>query len=178
VATHGVPIGRTVVSSPAHSAFSTPTEFVGFIAALRKLSGGKPIRFKLCVGARTEFLSICKAILASGIAPDVAIVDGGTGADFTLSARAMMFAVGCIQALKCNTHCREADGTRGALPPWPMPLRLQRLTRGARPPPIHRTYERIYSRQTTPRPRVDSSEMRAKGLFVASLKMRACGVPI
>jgi hypothetical protein len=28
------------------------------------------------------------------------------GADFTLSARAMMFAVGCIQALKCNTnHC-------------------------------------------------------------------------
>ena len=28
------------------------------------------------------------------------------GADFTMSARAMMFAVGCIQALKCNTnHC-------------------------------------------------------------------------
>ena len=28
------------------------------------------------------------------------------GADFTMSARAMMFAVGCIQAMKCNTnHC-------------------------------------------------------------------------
>jgi glutamate synthase domain-containing protein 2 len=26
------------------------------------------------------------------------------GADFTLAARAMMFAVGCIQALKCNTN--------------------------------------------------------------------------
>ncbi len=25
-------------------------------------------------------------------------------ADFTMSARAMMFAVGCIQALKCNTN--------------------------------------------------------------------------
>ena len=39
--------------------------------------------FKLCVGARTEFLSICKGILATGIAPDFVIVDGsegGTGA--------------------------------------------------------------------------------------------------
>ncbi len=26
------------------------------------------------------------------------------GADFTLSARAMMFAVGCIQAMKCHTN--------------------------------------------------------------------------
>jgi glutamate synthase domain-containing protein 2 len=116
----------------------------------------------LCVGARTEFLSICKAILDTGIGPDFIIVDGsegGTGAapqefedhvgmplteglmlvhnslvgaglrdririgasgkvasgvdivsricqgaDFTLSARAMMFAVGCIQAMKCNTN--------------------------------------------------------------------------
>ena len=54
-----------------------------FIATLRRLSGGKPVGFKLCVGARTEFLSICKAILATGIAPDFVIVDGsegGTGA--------------------------------------------------------------------------------------------------
>ena len=35
-----------------------------FIATLRSLSGGKPVGFKLCVGARTEFLSICKAMLA------------------------------------------------------------------------------------------------------------------
>jgi glutamate synthase domain-containing protein 2 len=78
-ATRGVPIGKTVVSPPAHSAFSTPTEFVGFIATLRRLSGGKPIGFKLCVGARTEFLSICKAILATGTGPDFVIVDGGEG---------------------------------------------------------------------------------------------------
>ncbi|MCW2560311.1 MAG: FMN-binding glutamate synthase family protein, partial [Mycobacterium sp.] len=69
-ATRGVPIGKTVVSPPAHSALSTPTEFVGFIATLRSLSRGKPIGFKLCIGARTEFLSICKAILAVGVAPD------------------------------------------------------------------------------------------------------------
>ena len=137
-------------------------EFMGFIAELRRLSGGKPVGFKLCVGARTEFLSICKAMLVTGVTPDFVIVDGsegGTGAapqefedhvgmplteglmlvhnalvgvglrdrirvgasgkvasgvdivsriiqgaDFTMSARAMMFAVGCIQALKCNTN--------------------------------------------------------------------------
>ena len=161
-ATRGVPIGKTVVSPPSHSAFGTPTELMTFIATLRRLSGGKPIGVKLCIGARTEFLSICKAILATGIAPDFIIVDGGEGgtgagpqefedhvgmplteglmlvhdslvgtglrdrirvgasgkvasgvdivsrvcqgADFLLAARAMMFAVGCIQALKCHTN--------------------------------------------------------------------------
>ena len=133
-----------------------------FIATLRSLSGGKPVGFKLCIGARTEFLSICKAMIRTGITPDFIIVDGsegGTGAapqefedhvgmplteglmlvqnclvgtglrehikigasgkvtsgfdivsriiqgaDFTLAARAMMFAVGCIQAMKCHTN--------------------------------------------------------------------------
>lgn len=161
-ATRGVPEGQTVVSPPAHTAFRTPLELVEFIATLRRLSGGKPIGFKLCVGARTEFLSICKAMLETGITPDFIIVDGaegGTGAapqefedhvgmplteglmlihnclvgtglrprirlgasgkvasgvdivkriiqgaDFTLSARTMMFAIGCIQAMKCHTN--------------------------------------------------------------------------
>lgn len=170
-ATRGVPQGQTVVSPPAHTAFSTPLEMMAFIATLRRLSGGKPVGFKLCIGARTEFLSICKAMLASGVTPDFVIVDGsegGTGAapqefedhvgmplteglmlvhnalvgaglreririgasgkvasgvdivsriiqgaDFTLSARAMMFAVGCIQALKCNTnHCPTGVATQ------------------------------------------------------------------
>ena len=160
--TRGVPVGQTVVSPPAHTVFTTPTELVHFIATLRSLSGGKPIGFKLCIGSRTEFLSICKAIIRTGIAPDFIIVDGsegGTGAapqefedhvgmplteglmlvqnclvgtglrehikigasgkvttgfdivsriiqgaDFTLAARAMMFAVGCIQAMKCHTN--------------------------------------------------------------------------
>lgn len=161
-ATRGVPVGQTVVSPPAHSAFSTPLELMHFIATLRSLADGKPVGFKLCVGARTEFLSLCKAMLQTGITPDFIIVDGsegGTGAapqefedhvgmplteglmlvqnclvgtglrehikigasgkvargvdivtricqgaDFTLSARAMMFSVGCIQAMKCHTN--------------------------------------------------------------------------
>lgn len=170
-ATRGVPVGRTVVSPPAHTAFTTPLEMAAFITRLRELSGGKPVGFKLCIGARTEFLSICKAMLATGVTADFVIVDGGEGgtgaapqefedhvgmpltealmlvhnslvgtglrdrvkigasgkvasgvdivtricqgADFTLSARAMMFAVGCIQALKCNTnHCPTGVATQ------------------------------------------------------------------
>lgn len=161
-ATRGVSEGVTVVSPPAHTAFRTPLELVEFIATLRRLSGGKPVGFKLCVGARTEFLSICKAMIETGIKPDFIIVDGsegGTGAapqefedhvgmplteglmlvhnclvgtglrphirigasgkvasgvdivkriiqgaDFTLAARTMMFAIGCIQAMKCHTN--------------------------------------------------------------------------
>ena len=160
--TRGVPVGKTVTSPPAHTAFTTPLELVHFIATLRSLSGGKPVGFKLCIGARTEFLSVCKAMIQTGITPDFIIVDGsegGTGAapqefvdhvgmplteglmmvqnclvgtglrphikigasgkitngfdvvqriiqgaDFTLAARAMMFAVGCIQAMKCHTN--------------------------------------------------------------------------
>ena len=161
-ATRGVPVGQTVISPPAHTAFATPLELVHFIATLRSLSGGKPIGFKLCIGARTEFLSICKAMAQTGITADFIIVDGsegGTGAapqefedhigmplteglmlahnclvgtglrehikigasgkvssgfdivsrisqgaDFTIAATAMMFAVGCIQAMKCHTN--------------------------------------------------------------------------
>ncbi|ALG86674.1 FMN-binding glutamate synthase family protein [Gordonia phthalatica] len=158
----GVPVGKTVVSPPSHSAFHTPVGLCEFIAQLRELSGGKPVGFKLCVGSRSEFLGICKAVRKTGIAPDFIIVDGsegGTGAapiefedhvgmpltqglmtvhnalvgtglrdqirigasgkitngidivkrvaqgaDFTLAARAMMMAVGCIQAQQCHTN--------------------------------------------------------------------------
>ena len=157
----GIPVGKTCVSPPNHRVFSTPIELLHFIAKMRDLSGGKPAGFKLCVGSRTEFLSICKAMVETGITPDFIIVDGsegGTGAaplefedhvglpltqglmivhnalmgaglrsqvkvgasgkiasgsdivkrlvqgaDFTNSARAMMMAVGCIQAQACHT---------------------------------------------------------------------------
>ncbi len=160
----GVPLGQDVISPPCHQTFSTPKGLLDFIVQLRKLSGGKPIGFKLCVGQPSEFLSICKAMVETGIVPDFISVDGaegGTGAapmefsnsigmpltdgllfvhnallgcdlrdklrvicsgkivtgfnmvqrmaigaDLCSSARAMMFALGCIQALKCNTnHC-------------------------------------------------------------------------
>jgi len=78
-----VPMGHDVVSPPAHSAFSTPIELLKFVSELRELSGGKPVGFKLCIGKRSEFLSICKAMLETGITPDFITVDGaegGTGA--------------------------------------------------------------------------------------------------
>lgn len=78
-----VPMGYDVVSPPAHSAFSSPIGLLEFITKLRACSGGKPVGFKLCIGRKTEFLAICKAMLETGITPDFITVDGaegGTGA--------------------------------------------------------------------------------------------------
>jgi len=81
--TRGVPIGEDCISPSRHSAFSTPVEMMQFIAEMRRLSGGKPAGFKLCIGHEWEFLAICKAMLETGIYPDFIVVDGkegGTGA--------------------------------------------------------------------------------------------------
>ena len=81
--TRGVPVGEDCVSPAQHSAFSSPLELMHFIAHLRKLSDGKPIGFKLCIGQPWEFFGIAKAMLESGICPDFIVVDGsegGTGA--------------------------------------------------------------------------------------------------
>lgn len=82
-ATRGIPMGRDCISPARHQAFSTPIELVQFIADLRRLSGGKPVGFKLCVGQPWEFMGIVKAMLETGILPDYIVVDGaegGTGA--------------------------------------------------------------------------------------------------
>ena len=71
--------GKDVLSPPYHTAFSTPLELVGFIKRLRDLSGGKPIGFKLCIGQKSQFISICKAIVKTNIMPDFITVDGGEG---------------------------------------------------------------------------------------------------
>lgn len=79
----GVPRDRDCVSPASHSAFSTPIEMMHFIQQLRKLSNGKPIGFKLCIGQPWQFMSIVKAMLATKIVPDFIVVDGsegGTGA--------------------------------------------------------------------------------------------------
>ena len=81
--TRGVPMGRDCVSPSRHSAFSTPVEMMQLIAEMRRLSGGKPAGFKLCIGHEWEFLAICKAMLETGLYPDFIVVDGkegGTGA--------------------------------------------------------------------------------------------------
>src|SRR6516162_844142 len=82
-AARGVPVGVDCISPSHHSAFSTPIEMMQFIAMMRRLSGGKPAGFKLCVGHPWEFLAICKAMLETEIYPDFIVVDGmegGTGA--------------------------------------------------------------------------------------------------
>jgi len=135
---------------------------VEFIRKLRDISGGKPVGFKLCIGHKSEFTAICKAMVSKGIYADFITVDGGEGgtgaapmefsdavgmplrdalafvydalsgfgikkhikiiasgkvtsgfdivkhfamgADLCNSARGMMMALGCIQALECNTN--------------------------------------------------------------------------
>jgi glutamate synthase domain-containing protein 2 len=168
-----VPQGEKCVSPAGHKVFHTPRELVQFIAEMRRLAGGKPTGFKLCVGYRHELLAICKAMVDEGITPDFIIVDGsegGTGAapleyedhvgtpltdglimvhnalvgtglrdrikigasgkvatgtdivkrlaqgaDYTNSARAMMMAIGCIQAQKCHTNeCPVGVATQDA----------------------------------------------------------------
>lgn len=154
--------GFDVISPPSHNAFSTPIEMLQFVKKLRDLSGGKPVGIKLCIGRKSEFFAICKAMVETGIMVDFITVDGGEGgtgaspqefsnsvgtplregltfvydvligfdlkkhikiiasgkvssgfdlvknialgADLCSSARAMMFALGCIQALECNSN--------------------------------------------------------------------------
>lgn len=157
-----VEMGKDVDSPSAHKAFSTPLELLAFIKQLRDLSKGKPVGFKLCIGHKSEFVAICKAMVETKIYPDFITVDGGEGgtgaaplefsnhvgmplrnalafvydaltgfdlkkhvkiiasgkitngfdlvrnfalgADMCNSARGMMMALGCIQALECNRN--------------------------------------------------------------------------
>ncbi|HAG62278.1 MAG TPA: FMN-binding glutamate synthase family protein [Coxiellaceae bacterium] len=158
----GVKQGEDCISPPTHTAFSTPIEMMHFVQHLRELSNGKPIGFKLCLGYRRQFMSICKAMLETQIYPDFITVDGaegGTGAapveytnylgipgdeaiafvhnalvglnirkhikiissakitsgfdiirrkalgaDTCNLARPMLFAIGCVQSVACNTN--------------------------------------------------------------------------
>ena len=158
----GVKPYTDVHSPPSHSAFSDADGLMNFILLLKEKSGGKPIGFKLCIGKKSEFTDLCKAMISSGIKPDFITVDGGEGgtgaapvefsnslgmplkdglsfvydtlvgydlkkditliasgkiisgfdiartialgADMVYSARAMMMAIGCIQALECNRN--------------------------------------------------------------------------
>jgi glutamate synthase domain-containing protein 2 len=71
------------VSPAVNPECSTPFALLSFITRLRDLSGGKPVGIKLCIGNPAEFLSLCKAMIETGITPDFITVDGsegGTGA--------------------------------------------------------------------------------------------------
>ncbi|OYP32976.1 FMN-binding glutamate synthase family protein [Rhodopirellula sp. MGV] len=177
----GVPAHQKCVSPPGHTEFNTPIGLLQFLEQLRELCGWKPVGFKLCIGHRSEFLAICKAMLETNILPDYIIVDGGEGgtgaaplefedhvgvplteglhfvnqsliacglrdaikvgcsgkitsafgmakriiqgADYCNSARAMMLALGCIQAQRCETNrcptgitTQDPSRTRGLQP--------------------------------------------------------------
>lgn len=78
-----VEIGKTVYSPAAHPEFNTPIGMLEFIQQLRELSSGKPVGFKFCLGKKTEFMAIVKAMIKTGIYPDFITIDGaegGTGA--------------------------------------------------------------------------------------------------
>ncbi|GHB13172.1 FMN-binding glutamate synthase family protein [Salinicola rhizosphaerae] len=81
--TRQIEAGQDCASPSAHPEFSTPRELMAFVARLRELSDGKPVGIKLCLGVRSEFLSICKAMVETGTLVDFIVIDGaegGTGA--------------------------------------------------------------------------------------------------
>ena len=81
--TRGVPVGEECISPARHREFSTPIELMQFLGELRRLSKGKPVGMKLCVGQPWEFMGMVKAMRETGILPDYIVVDGsegGTGA--------------------------------------------------------------------------------------------------
>lgn len=173
--------GHDIISPPTHSAFKTPLELMDFVKLLRKGSGGKPIGMKICIGNKSEFIAICKAMVQTKTTFDFITVDGGEGgtgaapqeysdhvgmplrdalafvydclvgfdlkkdikiicsgkiitgfdiiktlsigADLCNSARGMMFALGCIQALECHANTcptgvatQNPDLTKGLVP--------------------------------------------------------------
>ncbi|MEZ7906924.1 MAG: FMN-binding glutamate synthase family protein [Pseudomonadales bacterium] len=108
-----VEIGKDVISPAAHSEFDTPKELLNFITRLRDLSGGKPVGFKLCIGSKSEFMAVCKAMLETGVLPDFITIDGaegGTGAaPVEFSSR---LGLPCIEGLDFVHNCLVGIGVR------------------------------------------------------------------
>ena len=81
--TRGIEPYKDCLSPNSHSEFSTPRELLDFVARLRRLSGGKPVGIKLCIGHPWEFAAIVKAMVETKEVVDFITVDGaegGTGA--------------------------------------------------------------------------------------------------
>lgn len=65
-----VNVGITVNSPATHPEFNSPKGLLNFVMRLRRLSAGKPVGFKFCLGKKTEFLAIVKAMLETETYPD------------------------------------------------------------------------------------------------------------
>ncbi len=152
--------GTEILSPPYHSAFGNDEQMISFVEKLRKLSNGKPIGIKLCIGQKDEVEKMIRGFAEKQNYPDFISIDGAEGgsgaahmeslhwaglpiveavhfvhstltkyklrdeitliaagkiisafdiyrmlalgADACYSARGMMFALGCVQSLKCN----------------------------------------------------------------------------
>ena len=78
-----VPLDRDVISPASHPEFATPVEMIHFLDRVRRLAGGRPVGFKLCIGHEWEFAAAAKAMIETEILPDFIVIDGsegGTGA--------------------------------------------------------------------------------------------------
>src|SRR5205814_1934692 len=97
-----VAMGEDCISPATHRAISTPLQMMAFITEMRRLSGGKPTGFKMCVGHAWVLFAICKTMLETGIYPDLMVVDGndgGTGAAPLKTERVYMYHHATLHAL-------------------------------------------------------------------------------
>jgi len=112
-----------VLSPPGHSEFSDARGLLEFVQKLRRLSGGKPVGFKLCIGDRDEFEEICRQMVATGIKPDFITVDGaegGTGAAPIVFSnhvgmpweKALIFVVDTLVAYDLKQHVKVLTATK------------------------------------------------------------------
>lgn len=72
----GIQDSTNAVLQSFHNTFSTPVELLQFVQSLRTLSGGKPIGIKMGVSHRVYIMSLCKAMLKTGIVIDFITIDG------------------------------------------------------------------------------------------------------
>jgi glutamate synthase domain-containing protein 2 len=78
-AIRNVEAGTEVVSPPFHTAFDSPGGLLNFIGQLRRLSGGKPVGIKMCLGKVSEFHDLASKMAQTGQCPDFITIDGGEG---------------------------------------------------------------------------------------------------
>jgi hypothetical protein len=61
---------KTAGSPLGYTAFKTAEGMILFLDTLRRLSAGKPVGLKLCIGDKKQFHEICYAILKTQVIPD------------------------------------------------------------------------------------------------------------
>ncbi|MEH6537285.1 MAG: FMN-binding glutamate synthase family protein [Psychroserpens sp.] len=74
----GVEIGKTVLSPPNHTAFSTIPEMVDFIEEIAEETG-LPVGIKAAIGKLDQWKELADLMLKTGKGPDFITVDGGEG---------------------------------------------------------------------------------------------------